>query len=224
MDPTTLLSPEDEAQPARDPRSRLIALLLLVLVLLLVVAVLRGGTVSERAEEQVDPDLHLQVPLPADRGDPKAKVNVEVLYSTAGPCRCDGDAAIVGLALAELEPERVHYTFVDTNTAQGKWRGRELTGKPSGVGFAINGRVTFTVPLDPPQPGHRTAEVTLVDSTSWSVGDLWSALDQTVKEAGESGLSHSRDEFVQAMTPLTIRLREEIKSKGIHSGDLADNP
>lgn len=209
----------DEQYPARPIRPLVILLLLLMVVALTMMANQRRLPVAP--PEQEDPGLHLPVPLPAARGDEQAKVTVEVLYSTTGRCMCDGDTVVVALGLTELEPHGIRYTFTDTETSEGKWRGREVVGKPGGAGFIINGQATFAVPLEPPVPGRETVDVTFLGDPVWTLGDLWYVLDQAVREAGGKGLSHSRDDFVQQMTPLTVRLRDELTLRASHSESVA---
>ncbi len=150
----------------------------------------------------------LAVPTPADRGIADAKVLIEVLTSSAGRCACDAETAFLGQAVADVEPNRLRVRFIDTETADGRWRVRELTGRTGGNGLAVNGQVEFNIDRPAAQGGPHT--VHLIGCLDWTLSDIHAVVDRALRHAyGGHGLTLSRTEFEARVGAAMGRLREQ---------------
>lgn len=128
---------------------------------------------------------------PADTGDPKAKVTIEVFMLVGDACHID--SAYMGQALGTVDPKRVRVKFVDTHPGTAGAERRDKIKLGCEQGLAINGKTEFKLP-DPEHPGKQKTVFLTHDGAGNA--SLYVLLNRELKAAYKGkGLTQTKAEF-----------------------------
>lgn len=191
------------------------------------------------------------LPMPADTGAKDAKVTIEMFFRAGETCH--NESRFTGMALAEMDPQRIAVKFRDTKKPDIKKRADGLKiGCEQGI--AINGRTKFTLPGPSPEnammggppggpgaPGLPAKAQKLLKTNEhvaylqggehWRMQDFFAALDQELRKAYDGeGLGMSQQQFADKVSKEAQRLNDaalaeaKARQKGAKSAPAAAAP
>jgi len=154
--------------------------------------------------------------LPPAAGSPQARTTVEFFVEHRSPCNCSYELSLLGRALGELEPKRLHVVFWGGDGPDGRERLRKLRALGTQLGIAINGRSKFRVIDAHGTSAGATKDINLLlRQHLWTLPDFYYALSEELKKApGGKGLSMSASEFESRLSARMVKLRLTIPSDG----------
>ena len=164
--------------------------------------------------------------LPADVGSEDANVALEVFLQEGVGCHTS--SLFTGIAISEIDPDRIRVDFVDTTTQDGHERLNEVK-MGCEQGMAVNGKVKFTVPAAGDEAGDRKGRVVYLNGghgkEKWSPTDLFHVLDAALAEGYDGdGMSVAVDDFVRAFPQTVDRIQGQMMAEARARSEATGRP